>query len=82
MGLNIIKRICNGYLSKKRGFTAEIDSYFQNNEKIFFEIRILKRGSYWASEQIEINKKSGLKPEIQLRSKIQRFTSMIENNLL
>ena len=82
MDLYSIKRICNGYLNKKKGYTAEIDNYNEDTERIVFDVRILKHGVFRASQSMWIIKASGLTAESQLSSQIGRFSALVENNLI
>jgi len=79
MDLHSIKTICNSYMNKRKGYTAEIDDYKKENGDITFEVRILKNGVFRASEPMKIIT-SGLTTESQLRSQIERFSALVENN--
>ena len=80
MDLYSIKIICNGYMNKKKGFTAEIDNYNEDAERITFDVRILKCGAFRASQPMWISKKSELTAESQLSSQIGQFSASVENN--
>jgi hypothetical protein len=80
MNLNRIKTLCNRYVNSKKGFIAEIDNYKEDMERITFDVRILKSGVFRSSQSMSINLKSELTPENQLRSQIERFSALVENN--
>ncbi|PUZ26119.1 hypothetical protein DCC81_17935 [Chitinophaga parva] len=75
-----IKNICDNYLNKKKGYTAEIDDYKDETKMITFNFRILKNGIFKADQPIRIIKTSELPIEGQLRSQIDRFSALVENN--
>lgn len=79
MDLHSIKTICNGYMDKRKGYTVEIDDYIEENGSITFEVRILKNGALKATESMQI-RTSALTAESQLRSQIERFSALVENN--
>lgn len=83
MDLYNIKSICNGYLNKKKGYIAEIHNYNEEDtERIVFDVHILKHGAFRASQSMQIIKTSGLTAKSQLSSQIERFSALVENNVI
>ncbi|MBO9150762.1 hypothetical protein ACFOTA_00965 [Chitinophaga sp. GCM10012297] len=80
MDLHSIKTTCNAYINKKKGYSAEIDDYKEENGVITFEVRILKNGAFRATETLRIIRASELTLESQFLSKIERFLALVENN--
>jgi hypothetical protein len=78
MEVHYIKASCLELLSKRKGYSVEVDDYEDDLNEVRFEIRLLKNNAYRASLRCTISKGTGLSEKSQLESKLGRFTADVE----